>query len=926
MRKITLSILVLLLTMVTQGARADFIPWSGNGTAGDPYLIQSETDWDALALAVSTQSDFHDKYYRLTNDITVTKMVGMVLVAPNQTPNPFRGTFDGDGHTLTVNITVESDNADTPAAPFAYLSGATIKNLNVEGSITTNGRRPASIVSFVTGSSEITNCTSSVAITSSKAYDVDAGGFVGRVNTGSTLTLSNCLFTGSIAYTNAAGRDGGGLVGFLQTNATANLTNCVFAPTSVSFAQTYVDFNMFANGEKNGNLDPCYINITNCFYDVSDGDHWKITGQVGGTHIPATIDNNTDWQNFGTVVTCGYDYSGKTVTLGNNVSVSTVVGTADRPFAGTFDGQGNTLTVNINVSSGSSNTPAAPFAAIGGATIQNLHVAGSISSNAMRPASIASFVTDDSEITNCKSSVSITASLDADVDAGGFVGRVNENKTITMTGCAFTGSINFSHTYGFEGGGMVGWTQTGASANLTNCLFAPTSVSFANSKSMAENNFHMIAGGIGSSTLTRCYYNNVAANNTKITQEGKQAYTISRGDGVAALAISDVGTTYNVSGIVVFSGGIEFNEVFYAGGDEVVNLLLAPGADPGLNYHFYRYTVESGGGSIVTNLRNSATLTMSYSDQTISAEWKYLYVYFNVTFAEGNDNEGWTIDPTFAQTLSYVTVSYAGVHKVKSVTNNVLPNPNVEQVDATHYKFVMPNFDALVSTELWYKLDEAADNSALASKTNVFLKRTLQPGGWNTFCAPFAIADPASVFGAGVKVKQLTGASVTGNTLTLTFGNAASIAAGTPYLIKLNGVDPVDLAADGKEFAGVTQDYTAHPTTIGGVVSFVPVLAPTAMTADDKTVLFVTSGNKLTYPTADGNINAFRAYFQLDGSISSARSFVLDFGDGETTGLTPVPSPRGEGSEYYSLDGRKLQGTPTAKGVYIVNGKKVVIK
>ena len=742
------------------------------------------------------------------------------------------------------------------------------------------------------------------------------------MNTGSTLTLSNCLFTGSIAYTNAAGHEGGGLVGFLQPNATANLTNCVFAPTSVSFAQTYVDFNMFANGTKNGNLDPCYINITNCFYDVSDGDHWKITGQ-GGTHIPATIDNNTDWQNFGTVVTCGYDYRGKTVTLGNDVSdVSKVVGTADRPFAGTFDGQGHKLTVSMSVSTGSSNTPAAPFAAIGGATIQNLHVAGSISSDAMRPASIASFVTDDSEITNCKSSVSITASLDKDVDAGGFVGRVNENKTITMTGCTFTGSINISHTFGYEGGGMVGWTQTGASANLTNCLFAPTSVSFANSKSMAENNFHMIAGGIGSSTLTRCYYNNVAANNTKITQEGKQAYTISKGTGVAYVGIGGVGTTYSVSGIVVFSGGIEFNEVFYAGGDEVVNLLLTPGADPD-GKHFCGYSVESGGGSIVTNLRNSATLTMADNNQIISAEWDDLLAYFNVTFAEGNDNEGWTIDPTFARTLTDVTVSYAGVHKVKSVTNNV---PNVEQVDATHYKFRMPDFDAEVSTELWYKLDEAADNSALASKTNVFLKRTLQPGGWNTFCAPFAIADPASVFGAGVKVKQLTGATVTGNTLTLTFGNAASIAAGTPYLIKLNGEDPVDLAADGKEFEGVTQNYTAHPTTFSGVVSFVPVINPTAMTADDKTVLFVTGGNKLTYPTADGNINGFRAYFQLDGSLSSARSFVLDFGDGETTGLNLTPTlSQGEGV-WYTLDGRKLQSTPTAKGVYIVNGKKTIIK
>jgi len=921
MRKITLSFLVLLLTMVTQGARADIIPWSGSGSDVDPYLIQSETDWDALAAALTMQSTFYDKCFKLTNDISVTSMVSYYSVTDDE--HPFMGTFDGDGHTLTVNITVESDNADTPAAPFAYLSGATIKNLNVAGSITTNGRRPASITSFVTGSSTITNCTSSVAVTSSKEYAVDAGGFVGQVNTGSTLTLSNCLFTGSIAYTNATAYGGGGLVGFLQTNATANLTNCVFAPTSVSFAHPYAYFNMFANGEKNGNLAPCHINITNCFYDVSDGDHWKITGQ--GTHIPATIDNNTDWQNFGTVVTCGYDYRGKTVTLGNDVSgVSKVVGTADRPFAGTFDGQGHKLTVSMSVSTGSSNTPAAPFAAIGGATIQNLHVAGSISSDAMRPASIASFVTDDSEITNCKSSVSITASLDADVDAGGFVGRVNENKTITMTGCTFTGSINYSNAFGYEGGGMVGWTQTGASANLTNCVFAPTSVSFANSKSEEDNKYHMIAGGIGSSTLTRCYYNNVAANNTKITQEGKQAYTISKGTGVAYVGIGGVGTVYSVSGIVVFSGGIKFNEVFYAGGDEVVNLLLAPGDDPDpeVNHHFYRYKVESGGGSIVTNLRNSATLTMSYSDQTISAEWKYGLAYFNVTFSEGNDNEGWTIDPTFAQTLTEVTVSYAGVHKVKSVTNNKVPN--VTRVDATHYTFKTPDSDTEVSTQLWYKLDEAADNSALASKTNVFLKRTLQPGGWNTFCAPFAIANPASVFGAGVKVKQLIGASVTGNTLTLTFDDAVSIAAGTSYLIKLNGEDPVDLAADGKEFSGVTQDYTAHPTTIAGIVSFVPILAPTAMTAGDKTKLFVTGGNKLTHPSTSGNINGFRAYFQL--LDANAHSFVLDLGDGETTSLTPVPSPRGEGSEYYSLDGRKLQGTPTAKGVYIVNGTKVVIK
>ena len=49
--------------------------------------------------------------------------------------------------------------------------------------------------------------------------------------------------------------------------------------------------------------------------------------------------------------------------------------------------------------------------------------------------------------------------------------------------------------------------------------------------------------------------------------------------------------------------------------------------------------------------------------------------------------------------------------------------------------------------------------------------------------------------------------------------------------------------------------------------------------------------------------------------------------DDETTSLTPVPSPRGEGSEYfYTLDGRKLNSKPNAKGIYINNGHKVVIK
>ena len=85
------------------------------------------------------------------------------------------------------------------------------------------------------------------------------------------------------------------------------------------------------------------------------------------------------------------------------------------------------------------------------------------------------------------------------------------------------------------------------------------------------------------------------------------------------------------------------------------------------------------------------------------------------------------------------------------------------------------------------------------------------------------------------------------------------------------------------------------------------------------------------YMQAPAPPNNARAY---SGSSSDAAPAMLRIrllgSNGETTGivsLTPDPSPKGEGSGYwYTLDGRKLQGKPTQKGLYINNGKKVVIK
>ena len=113
--------------------------------------------------------------------------------------------------------------------------------------------------------------------------------------------------------------------------------------------------------------------------------------------------------------------------------------------------------------------------------------------------------------------------------------------------------------------------------------------------------------------------------------------------------------------------------------------------------------------------------------------------------------------------------------------------------------------------------------------------------------------------------------------------------------------------------------------------------SPVSIYTAEKTNLYLGADNKLYYPTAtDFKVNACRGYFTLKGLTAGdpnagVRAFVLNFdeGSGESTGIISVDGAEGtvNGSDmWYTLDGRKLQGKPTQRGIYINNGKKVVIR
>lgn len=367
---------------------------------------------------------------------------------------------------------------------------------------------------------------------------------------------------------------------------------------------------------------------------------------VQGVWADLTISNADDWDAFANSVSAGNTYAGETVTLAGDLSVGLMAGTVGHPFCGTLEGQGHALWFTYSRKSGDVEEPLAPFAELSGATIKNLRLDCEITTNGKRPASLAGFVTGNSTIINCISYPNnIKSTMSGNICAGGFVGQVNEGKTLTMEGCSFAGNITYSNDGGYGGGGFVGYLQSGATVNFTNCVFAPASLSFART----ENDFHMFAGGDGSSTINinNCYHNDVAAATTGISVQGKRAYRISAAYDVSMSISGDATATYNIGSLTLYSKGFKFNSAYYAAGNDVVPLSLSHADKSG--YIFKQYTTE-GGGSLTNPTTDSPTLTMANADQTINAEWVLTAINstddwntFVNNVNEGNDYSGLTV-------------------------------------------------------------------------------------------------------------------------------------------------------------------------------------------------------------------------------------------------------------------------------------------
>ena len=100
--------------------------FSGAGTEESPYIISNVDHFVHLAADVGAGIDYQGEYFILDDDIDFE---GQTLIPIGNEENPFRGTFDGSGYTIS-NIVIDGTNTQKLGL-FGACENATIKNLGV---------------------------------------------------------------------------------------------------------------------------------------------------------------------------------------------------------------------------------------------------------------------------------------------------------------------------------------------------------------------------------------------------------------------------------------------------------------------------------------------------------------------------------------------------------------------------------------------------------------------------------------------------------------------------------------------------------------------------------------------------------------------------------------------------------------------------
>lgn len=199
--------------------------------------------------------------------------------------------------------------------------------------------------------------------------------------------------------------------------------------------------------------------------------------------------------------------------------------------------------------------------------------------------------------------------------------------------------------------------------------------------------------------------------------------------------------------------------------------------------------------------------------------------------------------------------------------------------------------------------------------TNIVYNRTF-PAGWNTICLPFATTTAA--FGEGVKAQAFISADNNG----LNFREVTELEANKPYLIYFKE------AKETPTYFGTEITSTTPVSVTFGDFTFCGSYEASISMAGKYGVADQGDVQKLMLGGEGSTLKATRAYFTKSGDQPAMININLD---GNATGIENIEQNQADIYDVYNLQGQLIRKNATslnglAKGIYIVNGKKVMVK
>ena len=230
-----------------------------------------------------------------------------------------------------------------------------------------------------------------------------------------------------------------------------------------------------------------------------------------------------------------------------------------------------------------------------------------------------------------------------------------------------------------------------------------------------------------------------------------------------------------------------------------------------------------------------------------------------------------------------------------------------------------------------YTLDETKTDNVIETyeNANVTLQRTLSKEYWNTFCVPFALdaEQVAQYFGEGTQLRTYEGNC---NNNIVYFATVDNIEAGKPYIMKPGNAVVQNPTFEGVSMVATGLDENGNPQAVGDASTVqMKGIYNQILLKTDKTELFLGDNDLFYYPIDDidaRTIGGLRAYFIVPQGTDIKKLHANL--DGTPTSLDTIFDTEESNAPVYNLQGQCVGNSLRAlkSGIYIQNGKKVVVK